>query len=89
MVRFQILTAIVALAVCFTFPPKAQAQINWDPKCAIEAAQQFAECKAGGGRPFGCLVRAGFYYWQCSGSTIPASRLRLAVTGARAVRRAR
>jgi hypothetical protein len=67
----------------------AQAQINWDPKCAIEAAQQFAECKASGGKPFGCLVRAGFYYWQCSGSTLPVSRLRAAMVGARAIRRSR
>lgn len=67
----------------------AQAQINWDPKCAIEAAQQFAECKAAGGKPFGCLVRAGFSYWQCSGSTIPTSRLRAARLGVRAVRRSR
>lgn len=77
----------IMFVLCLNFfASSAQAQINWDPKCAIEAAKQFSDCKAAGGKPFGCLVKAGFYYWQCSGSTIPASRLRAARLGARAVR---
>jgi hypothetical protein len=79
------ITAVVLLAV---MPCKeTSAQIIWDPGCAIEAAKKFQECKASGGRPFGCFLGAGFYYWQCSGSTIPMGPIRAARIGRKVVRR--
>jgi hypothetical protein len=84
-----VIAFMVAVCLLAASTQSTQAQVNWDPECAIEAAQQFAACKAAGGKPFGCLVKAGFFYWQCSGSTIPATRLRAARLGARAVLRSR
>jgi hypothetical protein len=89
--RIQTVLAVVCLAfVSLVIVPEAQAQIKWNTQCAVESALKFSSCRAAGGGTFGCLVNAGFHYWQCSESTLNTrSKLRAALTGARAVRRAR
>lgn len=89
----NLIVIVVALVAVCCLAREANAQIQWNPQCALESAQQFSACKTGGGPTFGCLVRAGLHYWECSGSTFGTSaggsRLRAAFTGARAVRAAR
>lgn len=81
--------AIVLLAVSL-FVSEARAQsFNFNPQCAVQAAQQFTQCRAGGGGTFGCLVQAGLGYWQCSGSSFTRGPVRAALTGRRALRVAR
>lgn len=83
--------AVVCLAfLSLVIVPEAQAQIKWNTQCAVESALKFQSCRSSGGGTFGCLVNAGFHYWQCSGSSLNTrGKLRAALTGARAVRRAR
>lgn len=68
--------------------------LNWDTQCAIEAATQYAVCRANGGRNWSCLVTSGLTYWGCSGSDfetrfVRGNRTRAALIGWRAIRRGR
>lgn len=82
---------LVSLFVCFLCcsAREAEAQIQWNPECAVQAAQEFQSCRANGGKTFGCLIQAGFGYWQCSGSSLSGGPVRAAFVGRRAVRAAR
>lgn len=83
------LIMILALVLSSIMAREVQAQIQWNPECAVQAAKQFSTCKASGGGTFGCLVQAGFGYWQCSGSSFSGGPVRAAIVGARARRVAR
>lgn len=84
----NLLPIVCLLFVACFAAREAQAQVQWNPQCALEAAQKFAACKAAGGGKFGCLVGAGLHYWTCSGSTFARGPVRAAMVGRRVVRRA-
>jgi hypothetical protein len=87
--RNLILIVCLLFVGCFA-ANEAQGQVQWNPQCALESAQKFAACRASGGGNFGCLVTAGFHYWQCSGSTFGTrGPVRAAIVGRRAVRLSR
>ena len=86
----------------YSYVPSSMVRVKplgfkFDPECALAAAQEFQDCRAAGGRAFGCLLTAGIGYWVCSGSDFnssaqrlgPVRKIRARMAGRRALRAAR